>query len=332
MFRGLPFFLSFLSFGVALLGVGFLKRYLQRHVLDIPNDRSSHSQPIPRGGGLGFIVAFALSIAIAQSFQNSLISLDRCLLWLALIPLVAIGALDDWRGVRASTRYVIQLIASTLVVIQCGAFLFPGSSEWGTMGAGVAMLLTVVGMTAAIDFYNFMDGLDGLVASVSAVQLGFLAIWFDEPALWLLVAALGGFLYWNWSPAKVFMGDVGSTFLGAAIAIAFLASNSDPIRTGSALAVTFPLMGDAFYTLIRRFLRGDNIFQAHRTHLYQRLQQAGWSHRQVALMYIALTALAASSVYGWGAWGAGMSLVGTIAAMMLGERYLLTLQTTEAPL
>jgi Fuc2NAc and GlcNAc transferase len=311
-----------LSFGIALLSVGFLKHYLQRYVLDVPNERSSHSQPTPRGGGLGFILAFVLTVAIAQFLPSPLISPHQSLLWLALIPLVAIGALDDWQGVRASVRYLVQFIVSVWVVVQCGAFPLPGLSEWGTMGEVAAMLFTIVGMTAAIDFYNFMDGLDGLVASVSAVQLGFLALWFDEPALWLLVAALAGFLYWNWSPARVFMGDVGSTFLGAAIAIAFLSAHSTPLRTVAAVAVTFPLMGDATYTLIRRLLRQENIFQAHRTHLYQRLQQAGWSHEQVAAVYLVFTLLAASSVYGWELWGAGIALVGAIAAIIVGEWYL----------
>lgn len=314
--------LAGLSFAVALLGVGFLKRYLQRYVLDIPNDRSSHCQPTPRGGGLGFVLAFGLTVTIAQFFPNALISPHPSLLWLALIPLAAIGALDDWQGVRASIRYAVQFIVSLCVVAQCGAFPLPGLSEWGTTGGVVAMLLSVVAMTVAINFYNFMDGLDGFVASVSAVQLGFLALWFDEPALWLLVAALGGFLYWNWSPAKVFMGDVGSTFLGAAIAIAFLSSHSEPVRTVSALAVTFPLMGDATYTLICRFLRRENIFQAHRTHLYQRLHQGGLSHAQVAGIYLGLTGLAAGSVYVWGLWGTAMSLGGAIAAIILGEWYL----------
>jgi Fuc2NAc and GlcNAc transferase len=160
----------------------------------------------------------------------------------------------------------------------------------------IASLLTIIGMTAFINFYNFMDGLDGLVAGVTAVQLGFLALWLNQPILWLLVAALLGFLYWNWSPAKIFMGDVGSTTLGAVVAIAFLSSNNTPASAWSAIAITLPLIGDAIYTLCRRLLRGENIFKAHRSHLYQRLQQSGWPHAQVATTYMGITFLIALSL------------------------------------
>jgi Fuc2NAc and GlcNAc transferase len=314
--------LSIASFAITWLSVTLSKHYLQRYLLDIPNERSSHSQPTPRGGGLSFLVAFALTAAIAQFCGSSFISLEQSLLWLSLIPLALISAIDDWRGVSAAVRYGVQFAVSTFVVTQCGAFLFPGLSQLGLTGDILATLLTIIGMTALINFCNFMDGLDGLVAGVSAVQLGFLALWFDQPLLWLLVAALAGFLYWNWSPAKIFMGDVGSTFLGAAVALALLYPKSDLASAWSALAIVLPLVGDAIYTLSRRLLHGENIFQAHRTHLYQRLQQAGWSHAQVASTYIALTLLVASSITFWGLWGAGLSLMGAIAAILGGELYL----------
>jgi UDP-N-acetylmuramyl pentapeptide phosphotransferase/UDP-N-acetylglucosamine-1-phosphate transferase len=209
-------------------------------------------------------------------------------------------------------------------VAYCGAFPFPVLTQLGTTGEIIASLFTIIGMTALINFYNFMDGLDGLVAGVTAVQLGFLALWFNQPILWIFVAALLGFLYWNWSPAKIFMGDVGSTVLGAVVAIAFLSNNNSPAIAWSAITITLPLIGDAIYTLCRRLLQGENIFKAHRSHLYQRLQQSGWLHGQVALIYMGMTFLVAISLSIFGtlaAWGCG---VGVLMAIAIAETHLQT--------
>ena len=166
-----------------------------------------------------------------------------------------------------------------------------------------------------------MDGLDGLVAGVTAVQLGFFALYLHQPLWWLLVAALLGFLWWNWSPAKIFMGDVGSTVLGGAVAISLL-NTDNPTQAWTAIAITLPLTADAIYTLIRRLMRRENIFKAHRSHLYQRLQQSGWSHRQVASPYLGCTVLIALRILGWGAMGAGIGLALVVVGMVGGEVYL----------
>jgi Fuc2NAc and GlcNAc transferase len=244
-------------------------------------------------------------------------------IWLVLTPLAAIGFLDDRYNLPAGVRYFVQLTAASLAVAYFGVFPQPWLTNLGWGGNLLAIFLTVIGFTAFINFYNFMDGLDGLVAGVTTVQLGFLALYLHQPSWWLLVAALLGFLWWNWSPAKIFMGDVGSTVLGACVAIALL-STSDVTQAWSALAVTFPLIGDAIYTLIRRLLRRENILKSHCSHLYQRLKQSGCSHSQVAMIYIGIVLLSASSVSCLGAVGAWMSLVLTLGAIGLGEYYLHT--------
>jgi UDP-N-acetylmuramyl pentapeptide phosphotransferase/UDP-N-acetylglucosamine-1-phosphate transferase len=152
--------------------------------------------------------------------------------------------------------------------------------------------------------------------------LGFLALYLNQPILWLLVAALLGFLYWNWSPAKIFMGDAGSTFLGAIVAISLLNTPNNPVSAWSALAITLPLIGDAIYTLCRRLLRRENIFQAHRSHIFQRLQQSGCSHAQVAIIYLTVNCLIAISITGLGATGAWLSLGGIVVAIIGSEIYL----------
>lgn len=322
--------LSSLSLILSLLSVYLIKKGFSKSLLDIPNERSSHTQPTPRGGGLGFIIAFAitsltlylLSTNFPQLLNNQPATPNPTFLWLILTPLTIIGIIDDKQGLPAGLRYAIQLSSAIIAVACFGPFPQPWLTQFGTIGTMVAFSLTVIGMTAVINFYNFMDGLDGLVASTTAFQLGFLAIYLNQPLLWLLVAALLGFLYWNWSPAKIFMGDAGSTVLGASVACSLLNNHNDTVPAWSALAITLPLLGDAVYTLIRRLIKQENIFKAHRSHLYQRLQQAGWSHEQVAISYITMTFLIAGglALFSWiAAW---IGLAAVAGAIVIGEIYL----------
>jgi Fuc2NAc and GlcNAc transferase len=313
-----------IEFIISLAAVFGAKKYLGKSMVDIPNDRSSHTQVTPRGGGIGFIVAFGImSMVTIKTYP-----LPLPWFWLSLAPLILVGILDDRYNISSLVRYFVQLVTATIIVSQLHAFPQPWLTSFGTVGAIFAIGLTIIGITAGINFYNFMDGLDGLVAGVTVVQLGFLAMWSDRPELWLLVAALLGFIYWNWAPAKIFMGDAGSTFLGATIAIVLLAE-TDPIRAWTALTITLPLIGDAIYTIIRRLQRGENITQAHRSHIYQRLQQSGLSHDRVAIGYILSTAIVGSLITTWGSIGAGLSTLGVVMAIGSSELYLHRLIKSE---
>lgn len=320
--------LSLASFFISLLTVAFIKQRYSQQLLDLPNDRSSHTQPTPRGGGLGFIVGFALTSLLAAAI--GIIPWYDLSMWLVLIPLVIIGILDDRQGVSARVRYLVQLGSAGIAIAYFGSFPIPWLDNFSIVGKIVAIALTIIGMTALINFYNFMDGLDGLVAGCVAVQLSFLAFYTNQPIFWLLVAAIAGFLYWNWSPAKIFMGDVGSTVLGATVAIALLNQSSTPSIAWSALAITLPLAIDAIYTLCRRLLRRENIFRAHRTHVYQRLQQSGLSHDNVAILYISLNGLIAACIAYFGEIGALVSLICIIFALLGTEMYLQSLQRSLA--
>lgn len=302
------------------VSVDLVRRTFQEKLIDIPNDRSSHTQPTPRGGGLGFIFAFAVTSAIATFFGASLYLLVP--VWLILVPLTIVGILDDIQGIPAAPRYLVQLIAASITVFCYGAFPQPWLNNLGLPGQVIATILTVIGFTAIVNFYNFMDGLDGLVGGCTAVQLGFLAIYFNLPIFWLLVAALLGFLYWNWSPAKIFMGDAGSTVLGASVAIALLNNSGQAVQAWSALAIVLPIIGDTIYTLIHRLIQKENIFLAHRSHIFQRLNQSGWSHSQVALTYMGITLVIAILIGAYGSIGAWCSLALTVALILVGETYL----------
>ncbi|MEM9505598.1 MAG: glycosyltransferase family 4 protein [Cyanobacteria bacterium P01_E01_bin.43] len=327
--------LAIVSFVIALGLTGWLKQRFGQALLDLPNDRSSHTQPTPRGGGLGFCLAFAITsllgwglsyfwpTAVLNLFPNPLYVV------LVLLPLAIVGLLDDLFTLSAKVRYAVQLSAAVIAFLSFGAFSLTGLPE--TLWVAVLMGgVTLIGFTALVNFYNFMDGLDGLVASVTALQLGFLALYLQQPIWWLLVAALLGFLWWNWSPAKIFMGDVGSTVLGASVAIALIVPAADPMNV-AALAITLPLTADAIYTLTRRLLKGENIFQAHRTHLYQRLQQSGWNHGRVAIAYGLWTVLLAVLIGEWDGVGSllGLGISGLI--IIVGEYYLTARLKTTSP-
>lgn len=261
---------------------------LRRRLLDQPNGRSAHSVPTPRGGGLAVVLVAAAASGLSLLLVQGGASLT--LLPLLALPLALIGLLDDRLSLPATWRYGAQaLTASGLMVLS------PLPVPWP------AWPLLLIAITAVINFTNFMDGLDGLVAGCLAVALSASALQLAAPwPLWALVGALLGFLLWNWPPARVFMGDVGSTFLGAVFAGVVLQARSWPEALGLLLVAT-PLLGDACLCVIRRALAGQPVFRAHRLHLFQRLHQAGWSHARVSALYIGATAVLAIAllVAGW---------------------------------
>jgi UDP-N-acetylmuramyl pentapeptide phosphotransferase/UDP-N-acetylglucosamine-1-phosphate transferase len=225
-------------------------------------------------------------------------------------PLAVVGLLDDRHNLPALWRYGVQL-ATALLVILVSPLLLP----W------LAVPLVVIAVTAVINFTNFMDGLDGLVAGCMAVTIAALAIALAAPwPIWALVGSLLGFLLWNWSPAKVFMGDVGSTFLGGVFAGLVLQASSWPQAFGCLLVAT-PLLGDSCLCVPRRLLAGQRVFQAHRLHLFQRLHQAGWPHARVSLAYIVATAVLAVALLagGW-PWVLGLAAVELLVGVWLDQR------------
>jgi UDP-N-acetylmuramyl pentapeptide phosphotransferase/UDP-N-acetylglucosamine-1-phosphate transferase len=261
---------------------------LRRKLLDQPNIRSSHTIPTPRGGGLSFVVTGTGLAPLAGSGWQSIIPF-------ICLPLAIIGILDDKRHIHAGFRLGVQIITS-IVLVYSSPLDFP---VW-------SVPLVVVASTAVINFFNFMDGIDGLLASCTT--LSFLSVAFDSllhpsrylsvvgsfSSLWPIIGALIGFLIWNWHPAKIFMGDVGSTFLGAMFAGTVLHQPS-LLQAFELMLVAFPLIADSAICVLRRLLAKQPIFQAHRLHLFQRLHQSGWSHQSVALIYSAATFILAFS-------------------------------------
>ena len=283
--------------GLSWLLTAAIRRYaLRSDLLDVPNERSLHRTPTPRGGGAAIAVVTLAGIAVAAFI--GLIAPQAASLLLGGGALVsAVGWIDDRSGVRASVRAAVHACAAAWAIYWI----------WGTLS--LTALVGGVVIIWAINLYNFMDGIDGLAgaeavcvgAGGGALLLGAGRADLAAPAL-ILAAAAGGFLIWNWPPARIFMGDVGSGFLGYCFgALSLLSARSDAVPLDLWLLMAGVFVFDATITLIRRVVRGERWYEAHRTHAYQRLVQGGRTHAVVTtgivavnLVLAALAAMAAS--------------------------------------
>ena len=291
---------------LSYLVVSVLRRYAEkRQILDHPNPRSFHVVPTPRGGGLA-IVALVLGIAICFVIQAGL---NRRLIYLVCGVIIAwLGWRDDIRSLSPRVRFIVQGIAAAISIWWLGYFkvvtipMF-GELQLGVIGIAITFLW-IIGLTNA---YNFMDGIDGMSGGV-ALSAGIGWMWLasniNNPFVFWIALAISasslGFLGHNWSPAKIFMGDVGSTFLGYSFAVLPLVSSDqggDALLLGTLLMWT--IIMDAGITFIGRVIKRENVFAPHRSHLYQRLVIAGYKHETISALYIILTLLAAVLAYEW---------------------------------
>jgi len=232
---------------------------------------------------------------------------DRFGLAAVVVPALAIAAvswLDDLRPLRNRIRFGIHLAAAAATTALLGPIGEVDLSSFGRLDlAGAAWPLTLIWIIGMTNAFNFMDGIDGIAGITAAAAGGAIAaaaaLSGVEPVAAVALAFAGGsagFLACNWPPARIFMGDVGSAFCGFIIASLPLAAGGAAVgRITSITAVTmWPFIFDTLFTLCRRLSRQENIFQAHRSHIYQRLVIAGWSHRAVSSLYGGLSAMAAA--------------------------------------
>jgi UDP-N-acetylmuramyl pentapeptide phosphotransferase/UDP-N-acetylglucosamine-1-phosphate transferase len=278
------------AFLTALAGGRAYLRWAPHRALDIPNQRSSHTRPTPRGGGLVIVGGFLLGLCVWLLTGGSLS--PRALGWLAGALLVAgVSFIDDLRPLPAVPRLLTHALAAALLT---GV----GVQERETPML-LALPLAFVWIALVTNVYNFMDGIDGLAATQAVIAGAALAIGgllvknpFLATSGSLLAAASIGFLVYNLPPARLFMGDVGSTFLGFSFAGLSLLGNIGvgggrlPVEFGAVILA--PFLFDSLVTLARRMVRGERWYTAHRSHYYQRLTQRGLSHRQVTGLYAGL--------------------------------------------
>jgi UDP-N-acetylmuramyl pentapeptide phosphotransferase/UDP-N-acetylglucosamine-1-phosphate transferase len=291
---------------VSYLGVYLIRRYAEKHeLLDHPNERSSHKVPTPRGGGLAIVILVLVTglwSARDGGWNQGLIYVfgGAVIAWL--------GWRDDLHSLSPRLRFIVQGIVAAGSIYGLGYFKVVTIPMFDELQLGViGIIITFLWIIGLTNAYNFMDGIDGMAGGV-ALSAGLGWMWLASNmhnafAFWVALAITTGslgFLGHNWSPAKIFMGDVGSTFLGYSFAVLPLIASThggDALMLGTLLMWT--IIMDAGVTFIGRLIKRENIFAAHRSHLYQRLVTADYKHKTISLLYIFLTLLAGILSYEW---------------------------------
>jgi Fuc2NAc and GlcNAc transferase len=271
---------------------GIVRRFALRHgMLDVPNARSSHVVATPRGGGVAVVCA-CLAAWLALYLLGHL-SRDLLLALGGGVLVACIGYADDRQSLAVGVRLVAHFAAAAWA-LYCLGGLPPLQLGDAVYDLGIAGdLVATVGMVWVLNLFNFMDGIDGIAATeavfIALAGAGF-AWWQSRtgdvaPAALVLAAASAGFLMWNWPPARIFMGDAGSGFLGFTMAVLALAA----AHRAPAALFTWLILGGAFFvdatvTIVRRMLRRVRVHDAHREHAYQRLSRRWHSHLKVVLV------------------------------------------------
>ena len=250
-----------------------------KYILDKPNERSSHIRSTPSGGGFIFIIVIFLYSIMSKDYK-----------WFLTIPLAFIGLIDDVFKISYRTKLFCQLIISISILYFNNSLLM--NSEYSLFLFPIFLFL---GLTV-INYINFMDGIDGLICgSFLVITTKFCLI--NEYPLYFLIPTLIALVIFNWSPAKIFIGDTGSLFLGGIFLIMLLNQSNitDAIRF---LFLLLPFILDCTFTIFYRFLNNQNILKPHKLHLYQRLYQSGLSHSKISILYIgAIVLLSIDPIY-----------------------------------
>lgn len=293
---------------------GLLRRYaLARSLMDIPNERSSHAVPTPRGGGVAIVLTFLVSLPLLELFDMHSNALFWALFgagaWVALI-----GFIDDHGHIPARWRLLLHVVGAGWALAWLGGLpplvVYDVTLDFGWPGH----MFAVVYLVWLLNLYNFMDGIDG-IAGIEAVTvcLGGVVLYLLSPAgdfIWmlpmlLLAAAVVGFLFWNFPKAKIFMGDAGSGFVGIVLGILSIqAAWVMPELFWAWVILLGGFVVDATMTLIRRVLRSEKFYEAHRSHAYQYASRKVGGHVLVSLAFGAinlfwLLPVAALVVIGW---------------------------------
>jgi len=295
----IPFACS-LSFILSLAFTVYYRKLAVRWgIMDVPNSRSSHTEPIPRGAGITFFLSFNLVLGLLI-WQNQ-IALNYILPVVIGGPVILIlGYWDDLQSLSAKVRLFFHFGAAVFVffLISNGfskAVTISFLPQWPWLTAGFCVFF----IAWFINLYNFMDGADGLATSIGMVGAGLIAILSfmagnkDLAIIYVVLAySLAGFLIFNWNPAKVFMGDSGAYYLGYIFGSLALVSK---MYYDSSLYVHLIIFGlfivDATWTLVRRIVRMEYVFKAHKMHAFQKLIAKRWGHARVTSLYVLITVL-----------------------------------------
>lgn len=276
---------------------GLLHRFaLAKSLVDIPNERSSHTVPTPRGGGLSVVVTFLIGLALLW-VTSTLDSKPFVALAGAGLLVAIIGFMDDHGHIAARWRLLAHFSAAVWLLFWLDGLpplpMFGLNLDMGWVGH----LLAIVTLVWLLNLYNFMDGIDGIagIEAVSATTIiGLLTVLaFDHQGIaaihMLMAASVFGFLIWNFPPAKIFMGDAGSGFLGLMLGgLALFSAQIAPQMLWAWLIMLGVFIVDATYTLLRRLQRGDKVYEAHRSHAYQYASRKYGRHLPVTIAVLVI--------------------------------------------
>ncbi len=290
--------IEFLVLAICFAISAMLTRYLigdaeQRQLLDIPNERSSHTTPTPTGGGMAIVVTFiCFLLAVGLIFKVAVGEVFVLAITGAVLAIV--GYIDDHRHIPAQWRLLIHFLVALMLLLslsqQPGLSVFGWQWQSGWLLSGVCL----VALVWLLNLFNFMDGIDGIagVEAITALCGAALIVLAAGGVYWpvALLALAGcvlGFLVFNWPPAKIFMGDAGSGFLGFMLgALALITSATGFISLWAWLILLAVFIADSTLTLVRRAKRGDKVHQAHRSHAYQILSRKWKGHLSVTLVVL----------------------------------------------
>jgi len=298
--------LTHLAFaGAIFLGSAGLTYFMARfvRVMDRPNLRSSHSRPVPKSGGTAIVATFVVGSLIIYLYAD-VARIDDRYFWGYVVSatlLAVVSFVDDILQKTFVAKILTQVLCASLVLASGVVINRLAVPYWGEVSLGaVGYALTFLWILGLTNAYNFMDGLDGLAAGVAIIAAGFLcAIAFQQKSVfvylssYVLLAGAAEFLVFNLPPARIFMGDVGSAFLGFTFAtLAVIGASFDLGHLSFYIVpmLLFHFIFDTVFTFFRRLLRGEKVHLAHRTHLYQLLNQLGYGHGAVALFHYVMTA------------------------------------------
>ncbi len=313
-------FLPAMFLSVALTGIA-LVILRRRAILDLPNARSSHTVPTPRGGGWGLMLALLPFWLWATWRTGRLHDPQELALIGGALLLMTVSWIDDRRGLGAGVRFLAQFLAVGAAMVTLPGDL---SITGGILPLVLDRLVAALIWLWFVNLFNFMDGIDGIAGgSAAAMGFGLMLVFLRHGPNQLeafraamIVAVSLGFLYWNWNPAKIFMGDVGSVPLGFLLGFGLVRLAMDGAQV-PALIIALYYLADATITLLKRLKRGERVWQAHREHFYQRSTQLGRSHARTAKT--AIMVQLALAMFGWLAeiWGWWMLIPAIILVLLL---------------
>ena len=270
---------------------------LKKNIIDNPNERSSHSVPTPRGGGVAVVCSYLMALAVLIYSQQLTVHIGLTIMAAGFV-IALLGFLDDHGHINAMLRLAIHFLVAIAVVISLGGFGSVAVFDGVQLGF-LANIIAVLFLVWLLNLYNFMDGING-IASVEAITVTasmatlyyVLNISLHSDLLWLLGACAFGFLLWNFPKAKIFMGDACSGFLGLVLGILALIALKENVALFCAWIICLGVfVVDATYTLIKRMLSGYKMYDAHRSHSYQILSRKWNSHTPVTLTVAAINIL-----------------------------------------